>query len=102
MRRSTVRIRSPAPPRLGSQDGDPRNDAVGACERSSLGHANNAPSFWRNSVTAGRGSFDLVRKDDNGYRKSGRDGDLEGIPFYPARDGTHQREADLAIVCCGR
>src|ERR1700730_15703153 len=47
-------------------------------------------------------TLDLIREHNTSHWKSGRDRDLERIPFDPARDRTHQREANLAIVCYGR
>ena len=44
-------------------------------------------------------TLDQIREHDAGYWKSGRDCDLERVPFDLIRDRTHQREADLAVIC---
>jgi len=47
-------------------------------------------------------TLDQIREHDAGYWKSGRDCDLERVPFDLIRDRTHQREADLAVICRGQ
>ena len=47
-------------------------------------------------------TLDQIREHDAGYWKSGRDCDLERAPFDLIRDRTHQREADLAVICRGQ
>ena len=47
-------------------------------------------------------TLDQIREHDAGYWKSGRDCDLERVPFDLIRERRHQREADLVLYAAGR